>query len=136
MKTAILQRLHQSIGLVAVMIASLTLLIALPIAHTAALTANQQTVCDSIGSGPDCAANTNGGSDVNNVITTIINLLSGVVGVVAVIMIVVAGFKYITSSGDSTKLTSAKNTLLYALIGLVIVALAQAIVRFVLVKTV
>ena len=102
----------------------------------AALSANQQAICDSIGSGTDCGNNTNGGSDVNSVVKLAINLFSGVVGVVAVIMIMVAGFKYITAAGDSAKVTSAKNTLVYALIGLVVVALAQAIVKFVLTKTV
>ena len=101
-----------------------------------AITANQKAVCDSIGS-TDCGTtNTNGGTDVNGLIRTAINLFSGVVGVVAVIMIVSAGFKYITSGGDSAKLTSAKNTLVYALIGIVIVVLSQSIVRFVLTKTV
>jgi len=75
-------------------------------------------------------------SKVNNLITTIINVFSVVVGIVAVIMIIVGGFRYITSGGDSTKVTSAKNTILYAIIGLVIVALAQIIVKFVLNKTV
>jgi hypothetical protein len=49
-------------------------------------------------------------------------------------MIVVGGFRYVTSAGDSTKVGSAKNTILYALIGLIIVALAQIVVRFVLSK--
>ena len=65
-------------------------------------------------------------------IASIINILSLVVGVVAVVMIIIGGFKYITSGGDSGNVTGAKNTILYAVIGLVIVALAQIIVRFVL----
>jgi hypothetical protein len=71
---------------------------------------------------------------VGEIIATIINILSIVVGVVAVIMIIIGGLKYITSSGDSANITSAKNTILYAIIGLVVVALAQIIVRFVLDK--
>ena len=47
-------------------------------------------------------------------------------------MIVVGGLKYITSGGDSSNVTGAKNTILYAIIGLIIVALAQLLVRFVL----
>ena len=72
------------------------------------------------------------GSTVNTLIATVINILSLVVGVVAVIMIIVGGLKYITSGGDSGNITGAKNTILYAIIGLVFVALAQVIVRFVL----
>lgn len=71
---------------------------------------------------------------INNVIRTIVNLLSALVGVVAVIMIIVGGFRYITSGGNDTSVTSAKNTILYAIIGLVVVALAQLIVRFTLSK--
>ena len=69
---------------------------------------------------------------VNDLIATIINIFSVVVGVVAVIMIIIGGFRYITSGGDSGNVTGAKNTILYAVIGLVIVAFAQFIVRFVL----
>jgi hypothetical protein len=49
-------------------------------------------------------------------------------------MIIWGGLRYITSGGDSAKITSAKNTIIYALIGLVVVALAQFIVKFVLAK--
>ena len=69
---------------------------------------------------------------LNNFVTSIISLLSWAIGVVAVFMIIVGGFKYITSGGDSTGVTAAKNTILYAIIGLIIVALAQVIVRFIL----
>ncbi len=69
---------------------------------------------------------------INSLITNIINIFSLVVGVIAVIMIIIGGLKYIMSSGDSNNITSAKNTILYAIIGLVIVAMAQFIVRFVL----
>lgn len=73
--------------------------------------------------------------NVNDLVTDIINVFSVVVGIVAVIMIIIGGFRYIVSGGDSGKVGDAKNTILYALIGLVIVALAQFIVRFVLGKT-
>jgi hypothetical protein len=69
---------------------------------------------------------------VNNIISTVVNILSIVVGAVAIIQIIVAGFKYITSGGDSNKVGNAKNTLIYALVGLAIAALAQALVHFVL----
>ncbi|MEK7561344.1 MAG: pilin [Patescibacteria group bacterium] len=65
----------------------------------------------------------------------IINLISIIVGVVAVIMIIFGGFKYITSGGKEESVKGAKNTILYGLIGLVIVALAQIIVKFVLNQT-
>ena len=136
MRTASIQKLRLRIILaVAVLIAMFGLLAFHSPAHVSALNANQQAICDSIGSGTDCGTSSNGNTDVNSVIRTAINLFSGIVGVVAVIMIVTAGFKYITSGGDSAKLTSAKNTLVYALIGIVIVVLSQAIVKFTLTKT-
>ena len=87
-------------------------------------------------SGANCSTSTQGGvSSFNKLLTEIINVISVVVGIIAVIMIIFAGFRYITSGGASDKVGNAKNTILYALIGLVIVALAQLIVKFVLNKT-
>ena len=57
-----------------------------------------------------------------------------VVGSISVIMILVGGFRYVTSGGKQESVTGAKNTILYALVGLVIVALSQIVVRFVLDK--
>jgi hypothetical protein len=78
-----------------------------------------------------CDTKTSGDS-VDKLIKNIIDLFSLVVGVIAVIMIIVGGLKYITSGGDSGNVTGAKNTILYAVVGLIVVALAQVIVRFVL----
>lgn len=69
---------------------------------------------------------------ISNIIATALNLLSFVVGVVAVVMIIIGGLKFIMSSGDSNNVTSARNTILYAIVGLIIAALAQIIVKFVL----
>jgi hypothetical protein len=78
------------------------------------------------------AEGTAASSKVESIIATVINIFSLVVGVVSVIMIIIGGLKYITSGGDSGNVTGAKNTILYAVIGLVVVALAQVIVKFVL----
>jgi cytochrome bd-type quinol oxidase subunit 2 len=83
--------------------------------------------------GGDCGTSTGSGK-ITSTITTLVNIFSVLVGIVSVIMIIVGGFQYITSSGDSNKVTTAKNTIVYAIIGLVIVALAQFIVQFVLHK--
>jgi cytochrome bd-type quinol oxidase subunit 2 len=87
---------------------------------------------DSSGSG-SCPST--GSTGINDLLTKIINIFSAIVGVIAVIMIIVGGLRYITSGGDSNKVSAAKNTIIYAIIGLVIVALAQLIVRFVLSNT-
>jgi hypothetical protein len=81
-----------------------------------------------------CELEEGGGEKLNEIVKLVINIFSVVVAVVAVIMIIIGGLKYIMSGGDSGNITGAKNTILYAIIGLVIVALAQFIVRFVLDK--
>ena len=59
------------------------------------------------------------------------NTILYIVGIIAVIMLIVGGIKYVVSGGDSKKVTDAKNTVLYAIIGLVISFLAFAIINFV-----
>lgn len=69
--------------------------------------------------------------DVSSYLANIVSFLLMVVGVLSVVMIIVAAIRITTSAGDSNKLTSGKNTLLYAIIGLAVSALAFAIVNFV-----
>lgn len=83
-------------------------------------------------SGPDCTT-----ADENNLSSTIqkgINLVSIIVGIIAVIMIIIGGIRFVVSNGDSAKISTARNTIVYALVGLVLVAFAQIIVKFVLNK--
>ncbi len=82
--------------------------------------------------GGSCPTTANAEDKVNTLVQDVIKIFSWVVGVLSVIMIIFGGFKYITSGGDAGKVTSAKNTILYALVALVIAALAQLIVLFVL----
>ena len=60
------------------------------------------------------------------------NIVLYIVGVIAVIMLIIGGIKYVVSGGDAKKVTDAKNTVLYAIIGLIIAFLAFAIVNFVI----
>ena len=60
------------------------------------------------------------------------NTILYIVGIIAVIMLIIGGIKYVISGGDAKKVTDAKNTVLYAIIGLVISFLAFAIVNFVI----
>ena len=69
-------------------------------------------------------------SGVESLIKTIVVLLSWIVGIASVIVIIIAGLKFVTAGGDSNAVASAKSTLLYALIGLVVAALAQFLVHF------
>lgn len=70
--------------------------------------------------------------DLMSILSLIINVALGVIGFVAVVMIIMGGVQYTTSSGDSAKVTKAKNTILYGIVGLVIALLAFAIVNFIL----
>lgn len=84
----------------------------------------------------ECDANKGGvvGQQTNlmGVLNVVINVVLGVVGFVAVAMIIMGGISYTTSQGDAAKTTKARNTILYGVVGLVIALLAFAIVNFVL----
>jgi beta-lactamase regulating signal transducer with metallopeptidase domain len=97
------------------------------------LSAKEQLQCGSCQAGTE--ANCTPGTapkTLSDTIATVINLLSVFGGAIAVIMIIVGGFRYITSAGSPEATKSARNTIVYALIGLVIIATAQIIVHFVI----
>ncbi len=66
-----------------------------------------------------------------SIFKTVINVLLFLIGAISVIMIIYGGIRYVTSGGDQGAVTSAKNTILYAVVGLVVAILAYAIVNFV-----
>lgn len=70
-------------------------------------------------------------SGITGVFQTVTNILLFLVGAVAVIMLVIGGFRYVTSNGDQNAVNGAKNTILYAIIGIVVAFLAYAAVNFV-----
>lgn len=81
----------------------------------------------------DCGSTTTtGAGKVQGVVTTMLDYFSVIVGLLAVVMLIFAGLKFITAGGDSSKVQSARQSIVYAVIGLVVVALAQVIVQFVL----
>lgn len=82
--------------------------------------------------GSGCESSVDAKGSLSKIAQEVVNIFSIIIGIVAVIMILVGGFKYITSGGSQEKVGSAKNTIIYALIGLIIVALAQFIVHYVL----
>lgn len=71
-------------------------------------------------------------ANLMSMLGTIINVVLGIVGFVAVVMIIMGGISFITSQGDAAKVTRARNTILYGVIGLIVAILAFAIVNFVL----
>lgn len=128
---------------------SATLMLLAPVGFTAVASADAVAGCDAISTtianGASNSLPDNGGSktidctstnvatsDITDLARRIITAFSIVVGAASVIMIIYGGFRYITSGGESGRVGAAKNSLLYAIIGLVIVALAQLIIHFVL----
>jgi hypothetical protein len=66
------------------------------------------------------------------VFQTITNVLLFIIGAISVIMLIIGGIRYVVSGGDSSAVTSAKNTILYAIVGIIVALLAYALVNFVL----
>ena len=66
-----------------------------------------------------------------NIVKNLINTALSVIGILAVIMIIFSGFKYINSRGNAENIKAAKDTLLYSVIGLIVTLLSFAIVNFV-----
>lgn len=71
-------------------------------------------------------------TDLMGILNTIISVALGLIGFLAVVMIIYGGFQYVMSAGDSGKVKSAKNTILYGIVGLVVALLAYAIINFVI----
>ena len=97
--------------------------------------ASASIVDDGIDAGANSAKSDDQSADLfgdGGIFRTITNVLLFLIGAVAVIMLIIGGIRYTISGGDSTAVTSAKNTILYAVIGIVVALLAYAIVNFVL----
>jgi hypothetical protein len=95
--------------------------------------------CDSqttITDGLDCAKGSSNTPTTlfggGGIFTTIVNILLFIIGAISVIMLIIGGIRYTISGGDSSAVTSAKNTIMYAIVGIIVAVLAFAIVNFVL----
>lgn len=66
------------------------------------------------------------------IVPRVINLMLFIVGVLAVIMLIWGGIRYVISGGDATKVKDAKNTILYAIVGLIVAILGYAVVNWVI----
>ena len=93
--------------------------------------------CDTLSAqnGIECAKGENVPTTLfgdGSIFTTIVNVLLFVIGAISVIMLIIGGIRYTVSGGDAGSVTAAKNTIMYALIGLAVAFLAFAIVNWVL----
>jgi uncharacterized membrane protein len=120
--------IFKRINLIVVAFASLFVL-AVGVPAIAFAQTPKQEVCKGVNS---TATGTCADDNIASIAKTIIDILSWIVGVVAVIMMVIAGLTMVTSAGEAEKAKKAKSTITYALVGLVIVLLAQVIIRFVI----
>lgn len=95
-------------------------------------------VCDDTPDATVCQENKAqdpGGNDLygpDGILTRIAEIISVVVGIASVIVLVISGLKYVTSGGDSGSISSAKRTMIYALVGLIVVAVSRALISGVL----
>ncbi len=129
-----MKRLLTSLALIVALVTPL-----LTVSTVPAYAQGKKDACEAIGGTLDaagtCVSNDpNDKKGVTDVIKTVIEILSFIVGALAIIMIIVGGIRYVTSGGDANSISAAKNTILYAIVGLVIAVLAEAMVRFVFTK--
>jgi len=97
-------------------------------------TVNASTPADDISKGIQAAGGSSSqasGDDFNKSLKRIVDVMLFLLGAIAVIMIIIGGIRYATSNGDASGTKAAKDTILYAVIGLVVAIMAYAIVNFV-----
>lgn len=102
---------------------------ALTVSTEASSHTTQDKICENV-PGQECG-DASGGT-VSQVTQTVTDVLTFLIGAISVIVIIIAGFMYVVSGGDPNKTKTAKNAILFAIVGLVVAISAQAIVRFVL----
>ena len=106
-----------------------------PLTPTASAADCDNGISGGVSSGINCAQGEGVPTDLfgeGSIFTTVVNVLLFVIGAISVIMLIIGGIRYTTSAGDSGAVTGAKNTIMYAIIGLVVAFLAFAVVNWVL----
>jgi hypothetical protein len=122
------QRLKILLGSLAIAVAGV-LAVSMPVA---AQSTPEQLACQGSGGRWTGSGCTQGSRTVTGTIKSVGNILIFITSAVSVVMLIVGGLRYALSGGDQGSITGAKNTILYALIGLIVAAAAYAIVNFVL----
>lgn len=109
---------------------SLPLSLATPVMAQQGVIFGESKICQ--GANNDASGcQTDTGNPFTLLLLRVITLASLIAGIVCVIFVIVGGVLYVTSAGDSGKAETARNTILYALVGGLIAAVAQGIVSFV-----
>ena len=120
-----------------IMVAALALTFAFGVFAQPAYAADSDCSSDtlSLSSGAKCAQGDDQGDNLfgdGGIFKTITNVLLFIIGAISVVMLIIGGIRYTVSGGDQNAVTGAKNTILYAIIGIVIAILAYAAVNFVI----
>ncbi|MGV9002136.1 MAG: pilin [Candidatus Saccharimonadaceae bacterium] len=142
MNTSIKKKLTGIVGALMLAVATLVVPVVVPTSAYAVDTTcdssnigNPGTDTNSTLNGVNCAKGAGTPSTLfgtNSIFTTVVNVMLFIIGAICVIMLIWGGIRYTTSAGNSASVTSAKNTIMYAIIGLIIAFLAFAIVNWVL----
>jgi hypothetical protein len=136
MKKAIKKALQ---SLLLVPLIALGVSIAMPQTVTVAAQGNCDPGDLSIGAGANCAQGNEQPGNLfgsGGIFQTITNILLFLIGAISVIMLIIGGIRYVLSNGDSNAVVGAKNTILYAIIGIVVAFLAYAAVNFIITQLV
>lgn len=132
---ALLKKVSAALLLVPAAVLSLGVAAPAPVfAGDATATNPCDTISSGISQGADCAKPTSAPGQLfgpQSIFVTITNIMLFIIGAIAVVMLIVGGIRYVVSAGDQNAVTSAKNTILYAIIGIVVAFLAYAAVNFV-----
>lgn len=117
------------------LLASLAMLVmsfAMTLPVSAVMCLDGKTKKNKISECPEYANAEYANKELGSTFTNVVNVIIGIVGFLAVIMIIIGGISYTTSAGDAQKVKKAKDTIMYGIIGLIVAILAFAIVNFVL----
>jgi len=131
---SIIKKISQGLLLVPMLLLGLSVFATPAYAGTTNTAANCDPSTLSIDSGADCAKGNDTPDQLfgaGSVFTMVSNVLLFLVGAISVIMLIIGGIRYVVSGGDQAQVTSAKNTILYAIVGIIIAFLAFAAVSFV-----
>lgn len=121
-----------------IMLAGLLAVPVLALGMTVAVPASTFAACDAasgLKGGAECTKGTDQATELfgpKGIFTIITNTLLFVIGAISVLMLIYGGIRYTLSAGDAAAVTAAKNTILYAIVGIIVAIMAYAIVNFVL----
>ncbi len=126
-----IKKVAQGLLLVPALVLGLNVVLAPQVAVAQRGGGNADDISGGISGGAEAAKGEDQGDSLTGIFQTVVNIMLFLVGAVAVIMLVIGGIRYVISGGNQDQVTGAKNTIMYAIIGIVVAFLAYAAVSFV-----